>query len=54
MVQLGGHSDGLSALRISSDGGRLVSGDFDNRVIIRDRGVDGFAPNVRAAELRRP
>lgn len=52
-TRLGGHSDGLSALRLSTAGDRLVSGDHDNRVIVRDRGSGGFPDRVEPAELTR-
>jgi len=30
----------------------LVSGDFDNRVIARERGLDGFATRLESAALQ--
>lgn len=50
-VRLGGHSDGISALRIAGDGSRIVSGDFDNRVIFRDRGTRGYPTDLEGAQL---
>lgn len=50
--RLEGHSDGLCALGVATDGSRLVSGDFDNRVIARERGSDGFATRLESAALQ--
>jgi hypothetical protein len=49
--RLPGHTDRISALRFGPDAEYLVSGDFDNRVIVRFRVGGGFAENVEALEI---
>jgi hypothetical protein len=48
-IRLDGHTDAVSALRFGPGASHLVSGDFDNRVIVRRRGPRGFATRLEPA-----
>ena len=49
--RLGGHTDAIAALRFGPGARFLASGDFDNRVIVRFRGSDGFAGPLEETAL---
>ena len=49
--RLSGHTDRISTIRFGPGGSFLVSGDFDNRVIVRFRGADGFVERLEKFPL---
>lgn len=53
VIRAGGHTDAIATLRFGPGANWLVSGDLDNRIIVRHRGPEGFARHLEPAELRR-